>query len=263
MDPKSLASRADAAAHAFGSAMERLVSLVPGATGRSGSQGTLLALTRSQIPALNVVMSTVKKPDVEEIADLATVAAAEADRGGFPWSIRLRGGPDEAMTRKAREFGRTGKSEQPFMVLPLKDASAIPQDAGQVRVRVLGGDEYNDFAEVLAAGFGAPAVIISSLYTPAVLDAQGITAYVAEADGVAVAAGLGVVAGGHLGVINVATTPQHRRRGYARVMVDRILQDGRACGAHTAYLHATDEAVGLFESLGFHTAETWTSLIGT
>ncbi|MDI9832604.1 hypothetical protein [Streptomyces sp. KAU_LT] len=45
-----------------------------------------------------------------------------------------------------------------------------------MRLRVLGGDEYHDLAEVLAAGFGVPAVIISSLYTPAVLDAQGITA---------------------------------------------------------------------------------------
>ncbi|KUL76228.1 MULTISPECIES: GNAT family N-acetyltransferase [unclassified Streptomyces] len=263
MDHTSLASQADAAAYAFGSAMERLVSVVPGATGRSGSQGTLLALTRSQIPALNVVMSTLKKPDAEEIAELAAVAAAEAGRGGFPWSIRLRGGPDEAMTRTATEYGLTGRSEQPFMVLPLQDASALPPKTGPVRVRALSGDEYSGFAEVLAAGFGAPAVIISSLYTPAVLDAQGITAYMAEVDGVAVAAGLGVVVDGHLGVINVATTPQHRRRGHARVMVERILQDGRASGAHTAYLHATDEAAGLFESLGFRTAETWTSLIGT
>ncbi|MFJ6645956.1 GNAT family N-acetyltransferase [Streptomyces sp. NPDC091290] len=239
------------------------MSVVPGATARSGPQGTLLALTRSQIPALNVVMSTLKKPDAEEIAELAAVAAAEAGRGGFPWSIRLRGGPDEAMTRTATEYGLTGRSEQPFMVLPLQDASALPPKTGQVRVRALSGDEYSDFAEVLAAGFGAPAVIISSLYTPAVLDAQGITAYLAEVDGVAVAAGLGAVVEGHLGVINVATTPQHRRRGHARVMVERILQDGRASGAHTAYLHATDETADLFESLGFRTAETWTSLIGT
>jgi ribosomal protein S18 acetylase RimI-like enzyme len=262
MDPKSLSYRADAAAHAFKSAMERLVGVVPGATGRSGSQGTLLALTRSQIPALNVVMSTAKKPDAGEIAELAAVAAEEAGRLGFPWSIRLRGGPDEAIIRKAGEYGLTSESEQPFMVMPLTDASALPPEGGQVRVRALRGNEYNDFAEVLAAGFGAPPLIISSLYTPAVLDTRGFTAYLAEADGVAVAAGLGVVVEGHLGVINVATTPQHRRKGHARIMVEKILKDGRASGAHTAYLHATDEAVGLFESLGFRTAETWTSLIG-
>jgi GNAT superfamily N-acetyltransferase len=262
MDHTSLGSRADTAARAFGSAMERLVSVVPGATGRSGPEGTLLALTRSQIPALNVVMSTAKEPDAGEVADLAAVAAEEAGRGGFPWSIRLRGGPDEAITRRAVEYGLTGRSEQPFMVMPLKDASALAPEGGRVRVRVLSGHEYNDFADVLAAGFGAPPVIISSLYTPAVLDTQGISAYVAEADGVAVAAGLGVVVEDHLGVINVATAPQHRRKGHARVLVEEILADGRAAGAHTAYLHATDEAVGLFESLGFRTAETWTSLIG-
>ncbi|MGY5036628.1 GNAT family N-acetyltransferase [Streptomyces sp. 900116325] len=238
------------------------MSVVPGAAGRSGPQGTLLALTRSQIPALNVVMSTAKEPDTGEIADLAAVAAQEAGRSGFPWSIRLRGGPDEAITRKASEYGLTGRSEQPFMVLPLKGASAVPPETRQLRVRALSGHEYNDFAEVLAAGFGAPPVIISSLYTPAVLDTQGITAYVAETEGIAVAAGLGVVAENHLGVINVATTPQQRRKGHARVLVEEILKDGRASGAHTAYLHATDEAVGLFESLGFRTAETWTSLIG-
>ncbi|MEU1540215.1 GNAT family N-acetyltransferase [Actinacidiphila glaucinigra] len=263
MDPKSLGDRADAAAHAFGSAMEKLVGVVPGATGRRGPQGTLLALTRSHIPALNVVMSTAREPDAGECADLAAVAAEEAGRHGFPWSIRLRGGPDDAIVRKAGEYGLTGKSEQPFMVMPLTGGSVLPPEGGRVRVRALSGAEYNEFAEVLAAGFGAPPVIISSLYTPAVLEAQGITAYVAEADGVAVAAGLGVVVEGHVGVINVATTPQHRGRGHARVVVEKILMDGRASGAHTAYLHATDEAVGLFESLGFHTVETWTSLIGS
>ncbi|WP_055586717.1 GNAT family N-acetyltransferase [Streptacidiphilus griseoplanus] len=261
MDPKSLGFRADAAAHAFGSAMQRLVSVVPGAIGHSGPEGTLLALTRSQIPALNVVMSTAREPDAGKIADLAAVAAAEAARDGFPWSIRLRGVPDEAITRRAGEYGLTGTSEQPFMVMPLKDASRRAPAGGQVRVRTLSGHEYNEFAEVLAAGFGAPPVIISSLYTPAVLDTPGITAYLAEADGVAVAAGLGVVVEDHLGVINIATTPQHRGQGHARVMVERILADGWAAGAHTAYLHTTDEAVGLFEGLGFRTAETWTSLI--
>ncbi|MGW2433883.1 GNAT family N-acetyltransferase [Streptomyces sp. NPDC001640] len=263
MDPESFNQRADAAAHAFAAAIERLVGVVPGATGRRGSQGALLALTRSQIPALNVVMSTARKPDAGDIADLAAVAAEEAGRHGFPWSIRLRCSPDEAIMRKAGEYGLTGESGQPFMVMPLTDASALAPQGGQVRVRALSGDEYKEFAEVLAAGFGAPPVIISSLYTPAVLDTQGFTACVAEADGVAVAAGLGVVVEGHLGVINVATTPQHRRKGHARVLVEKILEDGRADGAHTAYLHATDEAVGLFEGLGFRTAETWTSLIGS
>lgn len=71
---------------------------------------------------------------------------------------------------------REGRAAAHLSCPPLKDASALPQETGQVRLRVLGGDEYNDFAEVLAAGFGTPAVIISSLCTPAVLDAQGITA---------------------------------------------------------------------------------------
>jgi ribosomal protein S18 acetylase RimI-like enzyme len=260
VEPTTLGDSADLAAHAFGTAMRTLVGLVPGATGRIGSHGTLLALTHARIPALNVVMSIAEKPDGEEIAELAAAAGKEAGELGFPWSIRLRGRPDEAVVRTAAGHGLAGESEQPFMVMPLTDALAARAQPGAVRVRALPGSEYGEFAEVLGAGFGAPPVIISSLYTPAVLDAPEITAYLAEVDGVAVAAGLGVVTEGHVGLINIATLPQHRRRGHARAVAEAIVRDGRAAGAHTAYLHATDEAVGLFENAGFRTAENWTSL---
>ncbi|MGY5045427.1 GNAT family N-acetyltransferase [Streptomyces sp. 900105755] len=240
--------------------MATLVGVVPGATRRSGPQGTLLALTQAQIPALNVVMNIAEDPDGEEVADLAAVAAKEAEERGFPWSIRLRGRPDEAIARTADEYGLSCESEQLFMVMPLTGSSASQAQDGPVRVRALRGGESNDFAEVVGAGFGAPPVIISSAYTPAVLDAQEITAYLAEIDGVAVAAGLGVMAEGHVGVINIATLPQYRRRGHAQFMIERILSDGRVAGAHTAYLHTSNETVSLFESIGFRTTEKWTSL---
>jgi hypothetical protein len=37
-----------------------------------------------------------------------------------------------------------------------------------------------------------------------------------------------------------------------------MLNDGRASGAHTAYLHATEDVLPFFEKLGFATRETWT-----
>lgn len=154
----------------------------------------------------------------------------------------------------------SGESEQLFMIIPLTGSSAPRAQDRPVRVRALRGSESNDFAEVLGAGLGAPPVIISSAYTPAVLDAQEASAYLAEIDGVAVAAGLGVVAEGHVGLINIATLPRYRRRGHAQLVIERILSDGRAVGAHTAHLHASNETVSLFESVGFRITEKWTSL---
>ncbi|MFJ9351614.1 hypothetical protein [Streptomyces sp. NPDC101237] len=90
MDLKTLGHGADAAARAFGAARATLVGVVPGATRRSGPQGTLLALTRTRIPALNVVMSMAKDPSGEEVADFAAVAAKEAAEKGFPQGIGFR-----------------------------------------------------------------------------------------------------------------------------------------------------------------------------
>ncbi|MGW1552885.1 GNAT family N-acetyltransferase [Streptomyces sp. NPDC002346] len=106
---------------------------------------------------------------------------------------------------------------------------------------------------------GAPPAVITSLCTPFVLGQAFVKAYVADVDGVPAAAGLAILTERHVGLANIGTLPEYRRRGLGRAVTEAALRDGRAAGVRAAYLHSSDEAVPLFEQVGFRAEESWTS----
>ncbi|MFF3606770.1 GNAT family N-acetyltransferase [Streptomyces sp. NPDC002463] len=253
MDNRDVVSQA---AGAFRAAVEALAESLPNGFVEHGPGGALLAFTRSQIPALNGIVSVAAAPDTTEIGLLCENAAKQAQR--LPWSIRLRGEPEEALVGLALDHGLGTVSRQPFMLRRLTGTRKETAGGGGP-VRPLRSDESETFAEVLGAAFGAPPAVITSLYTPAVLSLPFVRAYLAEADGEPVAAGLGILTEQHVGLANIGTLPEYRRRGLARAITDTVVQDATHAGAHTAYLHSSDEAVPLFERAGFHVEESWTA----
>lgn len=53
-------------------------------------------------------------------------------------------------------------------------------------------------------------------------------------------------------IVNVYTHPDHRRKGLARQMVDRLIEIAREQGLLMLVLHASDTGRPLYESMGFH-----------
>ena len=77
-----------------------------------------------------------------------------------------------------------------------------------------------------------------------------------ELDAQPAAVGLGVLERGHVGVFNMATHPEFRRRGAATAVLRALAQWGRAQGAWAMYLQVADENAGarlVYERLGFRT----------
>ncbi|MBG7702873.1 GNAT family N-acetyltransferase [Streptomyces sp. MC1] len=244
------------AAKAFQAATERLADVLPNGLHERGPRGALLAVTGSMIPMLNSIMSVTDVPDAAEIELLCEKAAPHVAR--LPWSIRLRGEPGAEILGIAAAHGLRTLTQQPFMLLSLdEDRDNRESGQGTVTVRPLDDDEHQTFATVLGAAFGAPPMIISSLYTPFVLRQPFVRAYLAEVDGVPAGAGLAILTERHVGLANIGTLRDHRRQGVGRAVTEAILRDGRAAGAHTAYLHSSDEALPLFEQVGFRTEESW------
>ncbi|MCO8269378.1 GNAT family N-acetyltransferase [Actinoplanes sp. TRM 88003] len=175
-------------------------------------------------------------------------------------ATRRRGRPGRRPA--TTQLGLTGGGEQHFMVAGLEgrtSTGSVPPDLALIRR--LASDEYDTFAHVVGLAFGVPAEVVARVYTAEVLANPQIGAYVAETGtGLAVAAGAGLLAQGHLGLANVSALPEFRGQGYGRVLTEAVLRRGRAAGAHTAYLHASDDTVPFFERLGFTPRPGWTML---
>jgi ribosomal protein S18 acetylase RimI-like enzyme len=72
-----------------------------------------------------------------------------------------------------------------------------------------------------------------------------------------VACGLSVIEGDLVGIFDVMTDRERRRRGYGRALVCAMLNWSREHGAETAYLQVVAEnapAIALYEALGFREA---------
>ena len=76
-------------------------------------------------------------------------------------------------------------------------------------------------------------------------------------DGIPVAAGLGVLGSGHVGLFNMATHPDQRRRGAGSAVVAALADWARRYHAHTLYLQVdarNDAGHAFYAQLGFVTS---------
>ena len=108
-------------------------------------------------------------------------------------------------------------------------------------------DAYANAADVPAAGQQLHAMLLSGIRTEHVFGAIFI-------DGVAVACGVAVLERELVGLFDIVTQPSARRRGYARALVESLLEWGRRAGAHHAYLQVVEgngPGRALYAQLGF------------
>jgi len=75
--------------------------------------------------------------------------------------------------------------------------------------------------------------------------------YLGAVNGTPVTACMTIVDGGTSVLDMVATSGEHRRRGYASALIDRALVDLRRAGMKTVSLRAEADGVGVYKKLGF------------
>jgi GNAT superfamily N-acetyltransferase len=249
---------AERAAHSWARTMTALAAATPGGHWRLGDGGSVLAFTGAPVAGLNGVLNVAAHPRADGIGELAALAARELTT--VPWSIQIRGEPTAGIVSVAERHGLTVRSQQPFMLRSFSDDEPVSLSGrASVKVRRVSGDDHKVFSAALAAGFAVPRHVFTEVASPVAMAAAGMTAYLAEDEGTAVATGTAAVFQDCVGVFNISTLPLFRSRGYARAVIGRILREGRAGGARAAYLHATEAGLRLYESVGFRTVEQWTT----
>lgn len=248
----------DGAVDAWYGALRAFALLQPGGLFREGKHSTKLLITGARMAFLNGVFSSARQPDPEAIAALLP----PQETFDLPWSIQVRGDqPIQPILELATECGKEQQVSLPFMVRRLDEPPNDEFSTGSLNIRRATIEDQSTYQAAMAAGFEGPVELFSPFSAPAVLSAPRMTAWLAEERGIPVGTGFGVQVGDWVGIFNISTHPNYRRRGYGRAMIARVLRDAFRAGARGAFLHGTPTGVLLYESMGFSRAENWTVFV--
>jgi len=245
---------ADTVATALIRTLQHLVSASPDAW-TSGSNGLMAVVTGVAIPTLNGVWTESANANPRTAGELLDQVAAT----GLPHCLQVRPGASSRFAEIASTRGMIRDDHPiPLMVLDSADRLSAWEQASYLQIRQLDPDEAATHAQVAAAGFEAPVEVMSQVMTPSALALPGVHCYLGEVDGKTVTTGLGVVIGNSVGVFNIATPPESRRRGYGAALTARIVETAFRTGVTSAWLQSSAQGFAIYETLGFRTFEEWT-----
>jgi GNAT superfamily N-acetyltransferase len=232
----------------------------------SGVPGSLVrdeggvAIVASGLPVSWFNQLLVGAPDASDEA--LTAAVAVMRERGASWLVHLREGIDARLEAVLAALGLVAGDDDATM--PGMALHPIPTDAPAAthdirRIRDAAG--LADHVAVAAAGFGMPAELAAQFMTPGLATTDGVSLYVGYLEGRPITAGAGVRTGRTIGVYNIATMPDARRRGYGAEITARVAADGLAAGCDTAILQASAMGQPIYERMGYRTVvryRAWT-----
>jgi GNAT superfamily N-acetyltransferase len=228
--------------------------LYPGA---ASGQDDAVAWFATGLPAtfFNQVLTIGERPDGGSLE--RAIAAIRAR--GVLFHVRLRAGIDDELAPRLVELGfREDQDESIPGMAAWPIADGLPGPAGRdpapddLEIRPVDDDpSFDEHLGVVADGFGMPLELARRLLPPASLDRPGLAAFTGYRDGRPISTSFAYTANDTVGVYNVATLFEARRRGYGAAMTRRAVDDGRKRGATVAILQASAMGRRVYEALGF------------
>jgi ribosomal protein S18 acetylase RimI-like enzyme len=233
----------------------QLCAAVPGATTREIG-GLALVATGVPIHAFNVGMA------FEPLADAPAVVSGAIgifDGAEVPFLLIFRSGVDPAAEQAAADHGLPVLETFPGMAL-----SPVPEDASSKAIasgldirEVADERTLADFHAVLAAGFGLPLDAVAQVLGLDVLGSVAGGNFVGYAEDRPATVSVGWMEGRTVGVFNVATLDDFRRRGFGEAMTWRAAAAGAESGAKVAVLQASEMGRPIYERMGFRTVASY------
>jgi GNAT superfamily N-acetyltransferase len=198
----------------------------------------------------------VEHPTAASSALRDVVARGRARRD--PFVVSLREGYDDRFASLMAELGLLATSDAATVAMTLhpvpdRTRSADPVPGFEIR-RVTDEAGLEDHRRAVTEGFGADPSLAAAMMGIGLLDRPECVVYVGYLDGLPVTSGLGWRTGRTIGVFNIATISQARRRGFGEAMTARVVADGKTAGCDVAALQASSMGRTIYERMGFRLA---------
>jgi ribosomal protein S18 acetylase RimI-like enzyme len=192
------------------------------------------------------------------VDDLERVRA-EVEGMGLPFGITVRENRTPAVKERARSLGLTSEIRTPGMVVTPEELEVPDTELDILRIKT--ADGLAQALAVAATGFEIPGELLAALYLFEVAELEGIEYYLARLHEQDVWA-IGYTVDDAVGIFNVATPPEFRRRGYGSIVTAHAVRAGFDAGADFAYLQSSSLGESVYRRLGFRQVDVYTILMG-
>jgi len=186
---------------------------------------------------------------------IATAKVHFAARG-LNWSYWVcEGWLDKAARRRSREaFRKRGlfiATELPGMLA--EHVKSPVHELPRLEVRPVADEPtWRAFCQIGSFCFNVPLPWFQEVFEDPKVWQNGFTGYVGYVDGDAVSTAATVIAGGAVGVYNVATLPGHQGRGFGEAIMRHALDRARdRNGIERTVLQSTPQGIRLYERMGY------------
>jgi GNAT superfamily N-acetyltransferase len=194
-------------------------------------------------------------------ADVVGAARAHSAERGLPFALYFRDAVAPGVAAACEAAGLVEHWQPPLMVL-----DTIPPEDEPLPDRLVIEDvtaaTYDDYLGTLAVGFGIPVEVVAPVLGPKLLDIPGFTAMLGRVDGAPVATSAVAVTGPTAGVYNIATHPDHRRRGYGVAVTAAAARRGADAGCTHAALQASEAGEPVYRRMGYATPDRYRQFEG-
>jgi ribosomal protein S18 acetylase RimI-like enzyme len=214
--------------------------------------GLVLAFANVSESELNTVL--VERAPLDPHAALQAAEREFAARGR-EFGVDIAAGRHGEVDSCLAEMGLDLILERPGMAAATSDLPDREPPSG-IRFEVV-DDEAGALAFVHAdaEAFSSDVRTGELFYAPAAFGSAGGISFVAWEGNAAVGSAAGYLHDGAVGVLGVGVVPTARRRGIGAALT---LAAARAFpGADLAWVHPSDEALHMYEELGFRAVSTW------
>ncbi len=223
------------------------------------TSSAVAAVSGVPAPPLNGVWIAPSEGDATDVLEPTRRLLDRVAATGLPHCLQFPTG-HAALAELAADRGLVRADDIPLMRLdrPLNEPHGGVATLGSpLAVRRLDPVEAPLHGHVAAVGFGAPEDLFAAMVGPEVTGRPEIALYLGEVGGEPVVTGLGVRGNDWVGMFNIATPPDHRRRGFATALTARMLSDAFAEGASWAWLQSSAAGRGVYRRLGFVDVAVW------